>query len=163
MKAILEACVAVEERVGEIYRLLVGHPDAGSELREIWQEMAADELRHAQRIRQVGSRFEQKGVMVCGLTLEGVQQLLERAEELRQDAAQGRLSLDEAVYASVELEDAFMKVHLGYAESGNQPDLQTLFKALAEADRQHTARLRSYLNRSNDGRGLVFDDGAGTP
>jgi rubrerythrin len=56
----------------------------------------------------------------------------------------------------VELEDAFLKTHLGFAESGNQPDLQTMFKALAEADRQHTARLKSYLNRMNDGNGLVF-------
>ena len=34
-----------------------------------------------------------------------------------------------------------------------------MFKALAEADREHTVRLKAYLNRMNDGDGLVFGDG----
>jgi rubrerythrin len=158
MKAILQTCIDVEERVGEIYQQLINHPDANEELREIWQEMAADEMRHAQRIRQVRDRFEVSGVITCGLTADGVQELLERAGELLLEAREGRLSLEEAIYASVELEDTFLQAHLGFAESGNQPDLQTMFKALAEADRVHTVRLKSYLNRMHDGDGLVFGD-----
>ena len=156
MKAILKTCVDVEERVGEIYQQLVKHPDANDELREIWQEMADDEMRHAHRIRLVSDRFDMAGVIACGLSREGVQELLDRAGELLLDAQEGSLSIDEAIYASVELEDAFLKTHIGFAESGNQPDLQTMFKALAEADRQHTVRLKSYLNRMNDGDGMVF-------
>ena len=64
---------------------------------------------------------------------------------------QATLSLDEAIYASVELEDAFMKAHLVFADAGGQPDLQTMFKTLAEADREHTARLKAYLDRMPDG------------
>ncbi len=161
MKAILQTCIDVEERVGEIYQQLVNHPDANDELREIWQEMADDEMRHAHRIRLVSDRFEIAGVLECGLNLEGVQELFDRAGEILLDVQEGSLSLDEAIYASVELEDAFLKAHLGFAESGNQPDLQTMFKALAEADREHTVRLKSYLNRMNDGDGLVFDEGDG--
>ncbi|GEM_PF-2374683 len=160
MKAILQSCIDVEERVGEIYQQLVNHPDANDELREIWQEMADDELRHAHRIRLVNDLFEIAGVLECGLNLEEVQELFDRAGEILLDAQEGSLSLDEAIYASVELEDAFLKAHLGFAELGNQPDLQTMFKALAEADREHTVRLKSYLNRMNDGDGLVFDDGS---
>jgi len=159
MKTILQACIDVEERVGEIYQQLINHPDANEELREIWQEMAADEIRHAQRIRQVRERFEASGVLICGLTADGVQELLERAGELLLEAQEGRLSLTEAIYASVELEDTFLKAHLGFAASGNQPDLQTMFKALAEADREHTVRLKAYLDRVHDGDGLVFGDG----
>jgi rubrerythrin len=158
VKAILQACIEVEERVGEIYQQLINHPDADEELREIWQEMAADELRHAQRIRQVREKFETSGVLTCGLTAEGVRELLERAGEVLLEAQEGRLSLDEAIYASVELEDTFLQAHLGFAASGNQPDLQTMFKALAEADREHTVRLQSYLDRMSDGDGLVFGD-----
>ena len=158
MKAILQTCIDVEERVGEIYQQLVNHPDANQELREIWQEIADDEMRHAHRIRLVNDRFEIAGVMACGLSAEGVQELMDRAGEILLDAQEGSLSLDEAIYASVELEDAFLKTHLGFAESGNQPDLQTMFKALAEADREHTERLKSYLNRMGDGDGLVFDE-----
>ncbi len=158
MKAILQTCIDVEERVGEIYQQLVDHPDANDELREIWQEMADDELRHAHRIRLVNDRFEIAGVVNCNLSREGVQELFDRAGEILLDVQEGNLSIDEAIYASVELEDAFMKAHLGYADSGNQPDLQTMFKALAEADREHTRRLKSYLNRMNDGDGLVFGD-----
>ena len=158
MKAILQTCVDVEERVGEIYQQLVNHPDANEELREIWQEMADDEMRHAHRIRLVNDRFEIAGVMACGLSGEGVQELMDRAGEILLDAQEGSLSLDEAIYASVELEDAFLKTHLGFAKSGNQPDLQTMFKALAEADREHTMRLKSYLNRMSDGDGLVFGE-----
>jgi rubrerythrin len=163
MKEILQTCIEVEDRVGEIYRQLVTHPDANEELREIWQEMAADEARHAERIRQVGARFEKAGVVVCNLTREGVQELLDRASEILQQAQDGRLSLEEAIYTSVELEDTFMAAHLGFAASGNQPDLQTMFKALAEADREHTVRLKSYLNRLHDGAGLVFGDEGKTP
>ncbi len=163
MKAILQTCIDVEERVGEIYQQLVNHPDANDELREIWQEMADDEMRHAHRIRLVNDRFEIAGVLECSLGREEVQELFDRAGEILLDAQECSLSIDEAIYASVELEDAFLKTHLGYAESGNQPDLQTMFKALAEADREHTIRLKSYLNRMNDGDGLVFDEGSETP
>lgn len=155
MKEILQACIKVEERVSEIYQQLVYHPQANEELREIWREMAEDEIRHAQRIRQVGERFEKAGVITCDLTFEGAQELLARADAILLDAQQGRLSLDEAIYASVELEDAFLTTHLGYAASGNQPDLQTMFKNLAEADREHTLRLKSFLKRLHDGNGLV--------
>lgn len=157
MKAILQTCIDIEERVGEIYKLLVGHPDADDELRDIWREMADDEMRHAQRIRVVRDRFEVTGVLLCSLSREGAQQLLDRASELLLEAQDGRLSLEEAIYASVELEDAFLKTHLGFAESANQPDLQTMFKALSEADLQHTERLKAYLNHLHDGAGLVFD------
>ncbi len=163
MKAILQTCIDVEERVGEIYQQLVNHPDANDELREIWQEMADDEMRHAHRIRLVNDRFEVAGVLKCSLTNEGAQELFDRAGEILLDVQEGSLSLDEAIYASVELEDAFLKTHHGYAESGNEPDLQTMFKALAEADREHTMRLKSYLNRMNDGDGLVFDEGSEAP
>ncbi len=158
MKAILQTCIDVEERVGEIYQQLVNHPDANDELREIWQEMADDEMRHAHRIRLVNERFESSGVIACNLSREGVQELYDRAGEILLDAQEGSLSLDEAIYASVELEDAFLKAHLGYAESGNQPDLQTMFKSLAEADREHTVRLKAFLSRMNDGEGLVFGE-----
>lgn len=157
MKAILQTCIDIEERVGEIYQQLVKHPDANDELREIWQEMADDEMRHAHRIRLVNDRFEVAGVMACGLNREEVLQLFDRAGEILLDVQEGSLSIDEAIYASVELEDTFLKAHLGFAKSGNQPDLQTMFKALAEADREHTMRLKSYLNRMSDGVGLTFD------
>lgn len=159
MKAILQTCVDVEKRVGEIYQLLVDHPEANDELRDIWQQMADDELRHAHRIRLVSDRLEMSGITDCGISGEEVQALLDRAGEILLDAQEGRLSLEEAIYASVELEDEFMKAHLLYAETGNQPDLQTMFKALAEADREHTAKLKSYINRMSDGDGLVFGKG----
>jgi len=163
MKAILQTCIDIEERVGEIYQLLVHHPDANDELRKIWQEMADDEMRHADRIRLVRDQFEIAGVLECGLSREGVQELLDRAGEILLDVQEGSLSLDEAIYTSVELEDTFLKAHLGFSESGNQPDLQTMFKDLAEEDRVHTERLKSYLDRMNDGDGLVFGDDGKMP
>ena len=159
MKAVLQTCIDVEERVGEIYQQLVKHPDANEELREIWQEMADDEMRHAHRIRLTVDRLEIAGIKEFGINVDEVQALLDRAGEILLDVQEGALSLDEAIYASVELEDEFMKAHLTFADSGGQPDLQTLFKTLAEADRKHTARLKSYLDRMNDGNGLVFDNG----
>jgi rubrerythrin len=159
MKAILQTCIDVEERVGEIYQQLVNHPDINEELRQIWQEMADDEMRHAHRIRLVSDRLEMAGVSECGLTGEEVQALLDRAGEILLDVQEGSLSLDEAIYASVELEDEFIKAHLVFAEAGEQPDLQTMFKSLAEADREHTEKLKSYLNRMSDGTGLVFEGG----
>ncbi len=163
MRAVLQTCVDVEERVGEIYQQLVKHPDANDELREIWQEMADDEMRHAYRIRLVVDRLEIAGITEVNLSNQEVQQLLDRAGELLLDVQEGVLSLDEAIYASVELEDEFLKVHLGFAESGGQPDLQTMFKALAEADREHTVRLKSFLDRMNDGSGLMSGDGEDSP
>lgn len=162
MQAILKTCFEVEERVGEIYQQLVNHPEANTELREIWQEMADDEARHAHRIRLVGERFKTAGVITCSLSCAGVQKLLNRADEILQDARKGRLALDGAISATVELEDAFLAVHLGFAASGNQPDLQTMFKALAEADRVHTTRLKSYLNRAHAGDGPSLGDGRKT-
>lgn len=163
MLAILKTCIDIEERVAEIYQLLTEHPRAHAELREIWQEMADDERRHAYRIRLVGDRFALAGVLECGLSRTGVQELFDRAGEILCQVQEGDLSVEEAVYASVELEDAFLKAHLGYAASGNQPDLQTMFKSLAEADREHTVKLKSYLDRLSDGHGLVFEEGIEKP
>lgn len=157
MKAIMQTCIDIEERVGEIYQQFVKHPEAGEELREIWQEMADDENRHAHRIRLTVDRLELAGVKDLGVSGEEIQQLLDRAGEILLDAQEDKLSLEEAIYISVELEDEFMKAHLVFAKGVEQPDLQMMFKSLAEADREHTARLKSYLNRMNDGAGLVFD------
>lgn len=159
MRAILQTCIEVEERVGEIYQQLVAHPHANEELREIWQEMADDELRHAHRIRLTADRLEMAGMTDVGITGSEVQSLLDRAGEILVDVQEGSLSIDEAIYASVELEDEFMKAHLVFADSGGQPDLQMMFKTLAEADREHTERLKSYLDRMSDGDGLAFDGG----
>jgi rubrerythrin len=158
MKAILQTCIAVEERVGDIYAELVKHPEADEELQEIWQEMADDEARHAHRIRLVADRLEMAGVSEVGISADEVQGLLDRAGEVLLEAQEGRLSLEEAIYTSVELEDEFMKAHLAYGNLNSQPDLQTMFKSLAEEDRKHTARLKSYLNRMNDGAGLEFEE-----
>lgn len=160
MHAILQTCIAVEERVEAIYRALAGHPEANEELRQIWQEMADDEARHAHRIRLVVDRLELAGVTALDLTADEVQALLDRAGELLQEAEEGTLSLEAAVYATVELEDAFMAAHLAYGQAGHQPDLQTMFRALAEEDRKHVAQLKSYLDRMNDGAGLQFDEPA---
>ena len=163
MKAVLQTCIDVEERVGEIYQQLVNHPDVNEELREIWLEMADDEMRHAHRIRLTADRLEMAGVTEIGISADEVQALLDRAGEILLDVQEGSLSLDEAIYASVELEDEFIKTHLAFADSGGQPDLQTMFKALAEADREHTVRLKSYLDRMSDGDGLVFEGGDDAP
>ncbi len=158
MKAILKTCIAVEERVGEIYQQLVAHPDANEELREIWQAMASDEAKHAYRIQLIADRLESAGVTKLNLNADQVQSLFDRAGEILLDVQEQNLSIDEAVYASVELEDAFMQVHLNYGEAGGQPDLQTMFLVLAEEDRKHTAQLKAYLERIPDGTGLEFSD-----
>ena len=158
MNPVLQTCVNIEMRIGSIYRELTELPDASDELKDIWREMAEDEARHAHRIRLVADRLEIAGVTDHGLSLEQMQALYDRASEIYERVIEDALSVTEAVYASVELEDEFLKAHLNYAEVGGQPDLQTLFKLLAEEDRQHTARLRAYLDQQDDGAGLVFED-----
>ena len=157
MNAIMRTCIDIEERVGEIYQQFGKLPDADDELREIWQEMADDELRHAHRIRLTVDRLEMAGVADPGVSGDEILRLLDRAGEILLNAQEGKLSVEDAIYASVELEDEFMQAHLRFAEVSDQPDLQMMFKSLAEADREHTARLKSYLGRINDGAGLVFD------
>lgn len=157
MNPVLQTCVNIEMRIGSIYRKLTELPDASDDLRDIWKEMAEDEARHAQRIRLVADRLEIAGITDPGLSMEQMQALYDRASEIYEQVVEGALSVTEAVYASVELEDEFLKAHLNYAEVGGQPDLQTLFKFLAEEDRQHTARLRKYLDQLDDGAGLVFE------
>jgi rubrerythrin len=159
MKAILQTCNDIENRVGEIYQQLVNHPDASAEQREIWQDMPHDALCHAHRIRLAADRLEMAGIKECGVTDLEVQGVFDRADEIFHDAQAGTLSLDEAIYASVELEDVFMKAHLVLANAGGQPALQTMCKTLAEADREHTTRFNASLDRMQDGSGLVFDDG----
>lgn len=158
MNPILQTCVNIEMRVAGIYRELVNHPEATDELREIWTEMAEDEVRHAKRIRLVADRLEVAGIGGASMSAEEVQRLLDRANEIYDQVQNCELSLTEAVYASVELEDEFLKAHLNYADAGNQPDIQTLFKFLAEEDRQHTLKLRQFLDRMHDGEGLVFKE-----
>ena len=158
MNPVLQTCVTIELRVSSIYNELVNHPEATEELKEIWTEMAEDELRHAKRIRLVADRLDDVGVTYVGMSADEVQALLDRANEIYDQVVNKELSLTDAVYASVELEDEFLKAHLNYADVGNQPDIQTLFKFLAEEDRQHTLRLRQYLDRMHDGEGLIFED-----
>lgn len=158
MQAILQTCIQVEEQVGAIYAELAHHPDADEELRQIWQAMADDEARHAHRIRLVADRLALAGVKQVSLDPAEVQALLDRAGEILQDVQEQTLTVEEAIYTSVELEDAFMQVHLGYGTCGDQPDLQTMFKALAEEDRRHTAALKARLEGLSDGAGLEFTD-----
>lgn len=158
MNSVLQTCVEIEKRVAAIYGQLVEHPEATDELKDIWREMAEDELRHARRIRLVADRLDLAGVTDVGVSPDQVQALFDRATEIYDVVIAGDLSVTDAVYVSVELEDEFLKAHLNYGDVGNQPDLQTLFKFLAEEDLQHTARLKKYLDRMNDGAGLVCED-----
>ena len=159
MNAIMQTCIDIEERVGEIYQQFVKLTGASEELREIWQEMADDEMRHAHRIRLTVDRLEMAGVSDFGLTGDRVQHLLDCATDIYADAQEGKLTVEDAVYASVELEDEFLQAHLVYADAGDHAELKTMFASLAEADREHVARLKSYLDRLNDGAGLVFGGG----
>ena len=156
MQAILQTCIQIEERLGAIYSELAQHPDADEELQDIWQAMAEDEARHAYRIRLVADRLALAGVTKLPLEDTAVLALLDSAGEILQDAQEQRLSIEDAVFTSVELEDGFLQAHLAYGDDAGQPDLQTMFKALAEEDRKHTAALKGYLDRLNDGAGLEF-------
>jgi len=158
MNPVLETCVKIELRIADIYKGLVDHTEADRELKDIWTEMAEDELRHAKHIGLVADRLEIAGIGAVGMSAADVQRLSDRAAEIYEQLRKNRLSLTDAVYASVELEDEFLKAHLNYADVAGQPDLQTLFKFLAEEDRQHTVRLRKYLDRMTDGSGLVFEE-----
>ncbi len=158
MDSVLQTCVSIEMRVASIYKELVNHPEATGELKSIWTEMSEDEVRHAKRIRLVADRLDIAGIADAGMSADQAQTLFDRANEIYDQVQSGELSLSDAVYASVELEDEFLKAHLNYAEVGNQPDIQTLFKFLAEEDRQHTLRLRKFLDRMHDGEGLVFKE-----
>mgnify|MGYP001478962622 CR=1 FL=1 len=158
MQAILKLCVQVEERVGSIYAELAQYPSADPELHTIWQAMAEDEVQHAYRIRVIADRLHLAGVSELNLDPDLVQSLFDRAGEILQEVQEQSLSVDEAIYASVELEDAFMQVHLNYGDAGGQPDLQTMFRLLAEEDRKHTAQLKAYLERMPDGTGLEFTE-----
>lgn len=158
MHPVLRTCIDIETRIAGIYQGLADHPQADGELQEIWTEMAEDELRHAKRIHLVADRLELAGMDGPGLSAQDMQRLLDRTDEVLEQVIGLDLSLVDAIYASVELEDEFLKAHLNYADVAGQPDLQTLFKFLAEEDRQHTVRLRQYLARLNDGNGLVFEE-----
>ncbi|PLX72539.1 MAG: hypothetical protein C0614_13810 [Desulfuromonas sp.] len=158
MQAILSTCRQVEEQVGAIYRQLASYPGADGRLREIWRTMAEEEARHAERIHLLASRLESVGLQNLKIEPQQVQQLLDRAAEILDDVQQQRLTVGQAIYVSVELEDAFMEVHLSYSAVDSHPDLQTLFKSLAEEDRRHTEALNSYLQDMANDSMLVFAD-----
>lgn len=158
MQAILSTCRQVEEQVGAIYRQLASYPGADGRLREIWRTMAEEEARHAERIHLLANRLESAGQQAFRLEPQQAQQLLDRAAEIFADVQQQRLTVGQAIYVSVELEDAFMEAHLAYGEVDSHPDLQTLFKSLAEEDRRHTEALKSYLQDMAKDSVLVFAD-----
>ncbi|MDH3999050.1 MAG: hypothetical protein OET90_09465 [Desulfuromonadales bacterium] len=151
MQAILKSCIQIEERVGSIYHELSQHPTASKELKSIWREMAEEEIKHAHRIQLVAARLQAAGITDLGLDATQTLSLFDRAGELLLEAQQQSLSIEQAIYATVELEDAFMQVHLSYGSAGKQPDVQTMFRALAEEDRQHTARIKAYIDHGADG------------
>jgi len=158
MQAILSTCRQVEEQVGAIYRNLASYPGADRRLREIWRTMAEEEARHGERIQLLANRLQSVGLQDFRLEPQRVQQLLDRAAEILDDVQQQRLTVDQAIYVSVELEDSFMEVHLGYGAVDSHPDLQTLFKSLAEEDRRHTEALKGYLQDMGSKSAPVFAD-----
>ena len=158
MQAILSTCRQIEEQVGEIYRQLASYPGADGRLREMWRTMAEEEARHAERIHLIANRLESAGLQALSLDAQQAQQLLDRAAEIFADVQQQRLTVGQAIYVSVELEDAFMEAHLAYGAVDSHPDLRTLFKSLAEEDRRHTEALKSYLQDMAKDSVLVFAD-----
>ncbi len=156
MQEIIRICIAIEERVGEIYSALALYPNADAELRALWTELAAEEAGHARKIQQVTEHLTPETLMTAGVDHETVQALLERADEVLQSVRNGELSVTEALFTSVELEDQFMKVHLLCAEAGQQGNLQQMYSDLAAEDRSHTERLKANLQRYSDG--MIFED-----
>lgn len=143
----LAICAEIETVVSQIYKALADQLPEEGELREIWKEMADDELEHA-RLLQFAQRLDPKNTF-DGFNLDATQlgQLLVQVKEIYDLALINVWDEKESVRMMLELEEEFRQVHIRFAANLKDASMQKMFEKLGKADELHVERLRSYQQR----------------
>ena len=147
MRALLNNCRQIEDRVNRIYRLLAARPEYGAEVRTLFGRLAADEVDHCLQLDQALQVPDLQRLGVSRISLAKVEEALRQAGELLAAVQARTCSEEEALRLAMTLEENFIKVHLDNAVQVTDRQLATLFATLGWSEEEHLALLRDFLRK----------------
>jgi len=143
----LKQCAEIEDVIGRIYRRLADAFAHDESLCRFFSQMADEEEGHRRQI-EMAQRLSREGVAGGSRISAGeLEQLGRRAKTLLAGVRTSALSVQDALRASVRLEEDGLKVHAARAVDFREDGAKKVFSALAEADAVHVARLKEVLGR----------------
>lgn len=146
MRNFLQECYKIEKLAAKTYLQFAERMDYPENIRQIFQEMADDEMEHARIIDMVIQTPGHELVATPGLSAEQVDEKLRLAKALLVSAEHSELSADAALQLALDAEAQLVDVHANQALVPGNPKLSEFFSALSQYDCAHVEKLRACLN-----------------
>lgn len=145
MDGLLNDCYRIEQLAGEIYHRLAIDQGYAPEIRGVFHALGSDERAHARQIDMVRQTAGRELNAIGRIAWESVDVALQQAERMAAELDRRRLDEVEALRLAVEMEQAFVKVHVNNALHFRNPRVAALFEELGSQDQLHLDRLRECL------------------
>jgi len=146
LEQLIGEAVLLEKNVARLYTLF---KEAFPEDADFWDQLADEERNHAALIRTVKDFFLTMGLIPSGLFTVPLQDLkLSNAKvgALVERYRKAPPSRQEAFLAAIDIEETAGEIHYQKYMSGeSNARIDDVFKELNEADKDHAARIRSYM------------------
>jgi rubrerythrin len=145
MYGILSDCYQIEIISEKIYRKLAENESYAPEIRKAFQKLSLDEHNHASQIDLLVQAPDIKIDAVARISGEKVGKVLELAEKILAEVEKKKISEEEALKHSLQMEQEFIKVHAHNALHFDTPRLADFFDDLGRADLVHLNTLQELL------------------
>ena len=146
MRIFLEECYTIEKLAARIYLQFAGRTHYPESIRQIFLEIAEDEMEHARIIDKVIQAPGYGLVTTPGLSDEKIDEELQLAKALLFSAEHSELSACDALQLALESEAKLVEVHANQASIPGSPTLTAFFTALFQCERAHVDTLRACLD-----------------
>jgi len=145
MKIFLEECCTIEKLAARIYRQFAERTHYPENIRQIFLEIAEDEMERARIIDKLIQAPGYGLVTTPGLPDQKVDEKLQLAKALLFNAEHSELSACDALQLALESEARLVEVHANQALIPGSPTLTAFFSALFQCERAHVDTLRACL------------------
>lgn len=148
MRNFLHECYKIEQLAAKTYQQFAERMDYPENIRQIFQEMADDEMEHARIIDMVIQTPGHELVVTPGLSAGQVDEKLRLAKALLVSAEHSDLSADAALQLALDAEAQLVEVHANQSLIPGNPEMTDFFSTLTQYDCEHVDKLRACLDAS---------------
>jgi rubrerythrin len=144
VREILATCRRVEERAGDLYRILADSHAHVPAISALWRKTAREEDSHANLVAQSLRKVASNEARVT-ITAQRAAQILAAIESIIASVRTQPIPVAQALEEAIGLERLMAECHADYAVQFNDPVQHQLFSAMMAADQDHVGSLQAAL------------------
>ncbi len=143
-KIFLQTCISIEELCAELYHYYSRAYEDIPEASRLWKKTALEEEDHRQHFMLAVRLMNETEFKVSGNHLIKAYSIQNKLRYLLNQVSHSTPELLTAVTKAIEMEDVLADLHAHISLNFNDSNMQNLFRALSEADRDHISALKQY-------------------